>query len=123
MASGLVSLIDSSSSVTGNLSELRIYSVAYTIGNGHVSRDAATLPGLASDVLRIGAQRERESLSCWSVSARDWPLSPCVAGLGILISRSFVHVALAYRYRAAARLVPLVVMGYLLDAPFSLFRL
>jgi O-antigen/teichoic acid export membrane protein len=46
-----------------------------------------------------------------------------LAGLGILLSPSFVHVALAYRYRAATRIVLLVVLGYLLDALFSLFRL
>src|SRR5271155_1325881 len=42
---------------------------------------------------------------------------------GMLLSPLFVHVFLDYRYSSAARVVPLVVMGYLFHALFSLFDL
>ncbi|MGA9243522.1 MAG: NAD-dependent epimerase/dehydratase family protein [Silvibacterium sp.] len=42
-----------------------LFSCLY-LGNGHVSRDAVTLPGLDSDVLRIGATGKRIA-SYWSV--------------------------------------------------------
>jgi O-antigen/teichoic acid export membrane protein len=46
-----------------------------------------------------------------------------LACLGILLSPLFVHFFFDYRYRPAARIVPLVIMGYLFHALFSLFDL
>jgi O-antigen/teichoic acid export membrane protein len=46
-----------------------------------------------------------------------------LACIGVLLSPVFLHAFLDYRYRAAARLVPWIVMGYLFHALFSLFDL
>lgn len=46
-----------------------------------------------------------------------------LACLGILLSPLFINLCLDHRYRSAAPLVPLVVMGYLFHGLFSLFDL
>ena len=106
-----------------NLSEVGIYSLAYTFGMVMYlvtqSLSQAWLPmffELAGD-----GEKNRQLLGriCSGLAI----FLVAVACLGILLSPLFVNVSLDYRYRAAARIVPLVVMGYLFHALFSLFDL
>jgi len=106
-----------------DLSEVGIYSLAYTLGMVMFlvtqSLSQAWLPMFFE--LAINRKENHQVLGriC----------SGLVIGLialacsGMLLAPSFVHIALDHRYRPAAPIVPLVVMGYLFHALFSLFNL
>lgn len=105
-----------------SLNEVGIYSLAYSFGMVMYlvtqSLSQAWLPmffGLA------GAEENRQTLGrmCSGLAV----FLAGLACLGILLSPAFVHIALDQRYREAAHIVPLVVMGYLFHALFSLFDL
>ena len=106
-----------------NLTEVGIYSLAYTFGMVMYlvtqSLSQAWLPmffELAGDETK---NRQLLGRICSGLAV----FLLALACLGILLSPLFVHISLDYRYRAAARIVPLVVMGYLFHALFSLFDL
>jgi O-antigen/teichoic acid export membrane protein len=105
------------------LTEVGIYSLAYTFGMVMFlvtqSLSQAWLPMFFE--LASGNVENRELLGriCSGLAI----FLVALACLGILLSPLFVHLSLDYRYRAAARVVPLVVMGYLFHALFSLFDL
>lgn len=106
-----------------NLSEVGIYSLAYSFGMVMYlvtdSLSQAWLPlffGLAG---KGGESR----LVLGRVSSGLAVFLAGIACLGMLLSPIFVHTALDERYREAARIVPLVIMGYLFHALFSLFHL
>ncbi len=106
-----------------NLSEVGIYSLAYTFGMVMYlvtqSLSQAWLPMFFE--LAGEGEKNREALAriCSGLAI----LLAALACLGILLSPLFVHASLDYRYHSAARIVPLVVMGYLFHALFSLFDL
>jgi O-antigen/teichoic acid export membrane protein len=106
-----------------NLSEVGIYSLAYTFGMVMYlvtqSLSQAWLPMFFE--LAADGEKSREVLGriCSGLAI----FLAALACLGILLSPIFVHVALDYRYHAAGRIVPLVIMGYLFHALFSLFDL
>jgi len=106
-----------------NLSEVGIYSLAYTFGMVMYlvtqSLSQAWLPMFFE--LAADGEKSREVLGriCSGLAI----FLAALACLGILLSPIFVHVALDYRYHPAARIVPLVIMGYLFHALFSLFDL
>jgi len=106
-----------------DLSEVGIYSLAYTLGMVMFlvtqSLSQAWLPMFFE--LAGGAEENRRLLG--RVCSGLVILLAAVACVGILLSPAFVDIALDFRYRAAARIVPLVVIGYLFHALFSLFDL
>jgi len=106
-----------------DLSEVGIYSLAYTFGMVMFlvtqSLSQAWLPMFFE--LAGGDEEKRQVLG--RISSGLIILLVGLACLGMLFSPLFVHVFLDYRYSSAARVVPLVVMGYLFHALFSLFDL
>ena len=106
-----------------DLSEVGIYSLAYTFGMIMYlvtqSLSQAWLPIFFE--LAGGGDGNRRMLGriCSGLTISLTAL----ACLGILLSPAFIHGFLDYRYRAVARLVPWIVMGYLFHAWFSLFQL
>jgi O-antigen/teichoic acid export membrane protein len=106
-----------------NLDEVGIYSLAYTFGMVMFlvtqSLSQAWLPMFFE--LAGGSEEKRQVLGRISSGLIIFLVG--LACLGMLFSPLFVHIFLNYRYSAAARVVPLVVMGYLFHALFSLFDL
>lgn len=106
-----------------SLNEVGVYSLAYTFGMVMYlvtqSLSQAWLPMFFE--LASGAEENHKTLGrmCSGLAI----LLSELACLGILLSPAFVHIALDQRYREAAHIVPLVVMGYLFHALFSLFDL
>ena len=106
-----------------DLSEVGIYSLAYTLGMVMFlvtqSLSQAWLPMFFQ---LAGDEKDNRPL-LGRICSGLIILLVAVACIGVLLSPAFVHIALDFRYRAAARIVPLVVMGYLFHALFSLFDL
>jgi O-antigen/teichoic acid export membrane protein len=106
-----------------DLTEVGIYSLAYTLGMVMFlvtqSLSQAWLPMFFE---LAGSSKENRHVLGRICSGLVIFLV-AIACFGILLSPLFVHIALDERYRAAARIVPLVVMGYLFHAMFSLFDL
>jgi O-antigen/teichoic acid export membrane protein len=105
------------------LTEVGIYSLAYTFGMVMFlvtqSLSQAWLPiffELADD-----GEDNRRMLGRICSGLAIFLLA--VACLGMLLSPVLLHAVLDYRYRAAARLVPWIIMGYFFHALFSLFQL
>lgn len=106
-----------------DVSEVGIYSLAYTLGMVMFlvtqSLSQAWLPMFFELASGHGQNRQALGRICSGLAV----FLAAIACLGILISPPFVSVALDSRYHAAARIVPLVVMGYLFHSFFSLFNL
>ena len=106
-----------------SLSEVGIYSLAYTFGMVMYlvtqSLSQAWLPIFFE--LADGGQDNRKMLGRICSGLAIFLVG--LACLGILLSPVLLHAFLDYRYLAAARLVPWIVMGYLFHALFSLFQL
>ena len=104
-----------------DLSEVGIYSLAYTFGMIMFlvtqSLSQAWLPMFFD--LAGGHKENRQLLGRICSGLAIFLVS--IACLGILLSPPFVHVVLDYRYHATASIVPLVIMGYLFHALFALF--
>lgn len=105
-----------------SLSDVGIYSLAYTFGMVMYlitqSLSQAWLPmffGLATDK----GNHPTLGRICSGLTV----FLAAIACIGVLLSPLFIHAFLDHRYQAAARIVPLVVMGYLFHALFSLFDL
>jgi O-antigen/teichoic acid export membrane protein len=104
-----------------DLSEVGIYSVAYTFGMVmYLVTQSLSQAWLPMFFELAGGQNENRQVLGRICSGIVIFLA-AIACLGILLSPVFVHVALDYRYHAAARIVPLVIMGYLFHSLFSLF--
>ncbi|MBV8632570.1 MAG: oligosaccharide flippase family protein [Silvibacterium sp.] len=107
-----------------NLTEVGIYSLAYTFGMVMFlvtqSLSQAWLP-IFFDLAGSDSQANRILLGriCSGLTA----LLSALACMGILLSPIFINFCLDPRYRSAAAIVPLVVMGYLFHGLFSLFDL
>jgi O-antigen/teichoic acid export membrane protein len=106
-----------------DLSEVGIYSLAYTLGMVMFlvtqSLSQAWLPMFFQ--LAVNRKENHQVLGRICSGLVIGLIS--LACFGMLLAPSFVHVALDHRYRPAALIVPLVVMGYLFHALFSLFNL
>jgi O-antigen/teichoic acid export membrane protein len=106
-----------------DLNEVGIYSLAYTFGMVMYlvtqSLSQAWLP-MFFDLAGKGDESRRV---LGGICSGLMVFLIALACLGILLSPSFVHICLDFRYRTAASIVPLVVMGYLFHALFSLFDL
>lgn len=105
-----------------NLGEVGIYSLAYTLGMVMFlvtqSISQAWLP-MFFDLAGSEPAENRALLGriCSGLAA----FLTAIACVGILLSPLFINLCLDQRYRSAAPIVPLVVMGYLFHGMFSLF--
>jgi O-antigen/teichoic acid export membrane protein len=106
-----------------DLNEVGIYSLAYTLGMVMFLLTQSLSQAWTPMFFELARNRKENRLLLGRISSGLAVFLVALACLGILLSPSFVHVALDYRYRAAARIVPLVAMGYLFHALFSLFSL
>ena len=106
-----------------NLNEVGVYSVAYTMGMVMF----LVTQSLSQAWLPIFFELARGDEDNYRVLGRIGSglaiLLLAIACLGILLSPSFIELALDVRYHAAIRLVPLVIMGYLFHAFFTLCNL
>jgi bifunctional non-homologous end joining protein LigD len=106
-----------------DLGEVGIYSLAYTFGMVMYlvtqSLSQAWLPMFFDLAGRDEENRKVLGQVCSGVAI----LLASIACVGTLLSPLFVHIALDERYRSAARIVPLVIVGYLFHGLFSLFDL
>jgi O-antigen/teichoic acid export membrane protein len=123
MASGLVVADRFILARYRDLSEVGIYSLAYTFGMVMYlvtqSLSQAWFPiffAMAGDEEEIRRQLAR---ICSGLAV----FLAILACLGILLAPAFVNLFLDSRYAATAQIIPLVVMGYLFHALFSLFDL
>jgi len=123
MASGLVVADRFILAHYRDLSEVGIYSLAYTFGMVMYlvtqSLSQAWLP-MFFEMAGKGEDRRR---TLGHVCSGLAIFLAAIACLGMLLSPAFVRIALDERYRPAAQIVPLVIMGYLFHALFSLFDL
>lgn len=121
MASGLVVADRLILAHYRDLSEVGIYSLAYTLGMVMFlvtqSLSLAWLPMF----FELADDKEENRGLLGRICSGLAIFLVAIACLGILLSPPFVHIALDLRYHTAARIVPLVVMGYLFHALFSLF--
>jgi len=105
------------------LSEVGVYSLAYTFGMIMFlvtqSLSQAWLP-MFFDLAGSGSEnRALLGRICSGLAL----LLAALACVGMLLSPLFINLCLDPRYRSAASIVPLVVMGYLFHGLFSLFDL
>jgi O-antigen/teichoic acid export membrane protein len=105
-----------------DLNEVGIYSLAYTFGMVMYlvtqSLFQASLPTFFE--LADGGEDHRRWLGRICSGLLIFLVG--LACFGMLLSPVFLHNFLDYRYRAAARLVPWIIMGYLFHGLFSLFQ-
>ena len=121
MASGLVVADRFILAHYHDLSEVGIYSLAYSFGMVMYLVTQSLSQAWLPMFYELAGQGRRKVLG--DVCSGLAIFLVALACLGILFSPLFVHIALDDRYRAAARIVPLVIMGYLFHALFSLFDL
>jgi len=105
------------------LAEVGVYSLAYTFGMIMFlvtqSLSQAWLP-MFFDLAGCGSEnRALLGRTCSGLAL----LLAALACVGMLLSPLFINLCLDPRYRSAASIVPLVVMGYLFHGLFSLFDL
>jgi O-antigen/teichoic acid export membrane protein len=106
-----------------DLNEVGIYSLAYTIGMVMFlvtqSLSQAWLPMFFE--LAGGSEENRQVLG--RICSGLVVFLTAIGCIGMLLSPPLIHIALDYRYHAAIRIVPFVIMGYLFHALFSLLHL
>jgi len=122
MASGLIVADRFILGYYRDLSEVGIYSLAYTFGMVMYLVTQSLSQAWLPMFFELANEKENRQLLgriCSGLAV----LLVALACLGIQLSPPFIHIALDYRYHSAARIVPLVVMGYLFHALFSLFDL
>lgn len=106
-----------------SLSEVGIYSIAYTMGMVmYLVTQTLTQAWLPMFFELAGGQEQNREVLGRICSGLVLFLI-VIACLGILLSPAFVNLMLDHRYRAAAPIVPLVIMGYLFHAIFSLLNM
>ncbi|MCL2658897.1 MAG: oligosaccharide flippase family protein [Acidobacteriaceae bacterium] len=104
-----------------DLSEVGIYSLAYTCGMVMYLVTQSLSQAWLPMFFDLAGRGERRTLG--DICSGLMVFLAVLACLGILLSPLFVTIVLDWRYHAAARIVPLVVIGYLFHALFSLFDL
>jgi O-antigen/teichoic acid export membrane protein len=105
-----------------DLAEVGVYSLAYTFGMIMFlvtqSLSQAWLP-MFFDL--AGSDAPDNRLLLGRICSGLGVFLTALACVGILLSPLFINLCLDHRYRSAAPIVPLVVMGYLFHGLFSLF--
>lgn len=106
-----------------SLSDVGIYSLAYTFGMVMYLVTQSLSQAWLPMFFDLAADREKNHLMLGRICSGLTVFLAAIACIGILLSPLLIHVLLDPGYWAAARIVPLVVMGYLFHALFSLFDL
>jgi O-antigen/teichoic acid export membrane protein len=106
-----------------NLSEVGIYSLAYTFGMVMYLVTQSLFQAWLPIFFELASDERGNRRILGRVCSGLAIFLVALACVGMLLSPMVVHAVLDYRYRAAARLVPWIVMGYLFHAWFSLFQL
>ncbi|MFY9935887.1 MAG: oligosaccharide flippase family protein [Silvibacterium sp.] len=106
-----------------DLSEVGIYSLAYTLGMVMFLVTQSLSQAWLPMFFELAVNRKENHQVLGRICSGLVIGLIALACSGMLLAPSFVHVALDHRYRPAAQIVPLVVMGYLFHALFSLFNL
>jgi O-antigen/teichoic acid export membrane protein len=106
-----------------DLSEVGIYSLAYTLGMVMFLVTQSLSQAWLPMFYELAGNRKKNHQVLGRICSGLVIGLIALACSGMLLAPSFVHVALDHRYRPAALIVPLVVMGYLFHALFSLFTL
>jgi O-antigen/teichoic acid export membrane protein len=121
MASGLVVADRFILAHYRDLNEVGIYSLAYSLGMVMYLVTQSLSQAWLPTFFELAGHGNRKVLGdiCSGLAL----FLAALACLGMLFSPLVVHVALDERYRAVERIVPLVIMGYLFHALFSLFDL
>ena len=105
-----------------DLTEVGVYSLAYTLGMAmYVVTQSLAQAWLPMFFDLAGRNKEHIQLLGRICSGLVILLVAVACG-GMLLAPLFVHLALDYRYRAAGSIVPLVIMGYLFHAVFTLLN-
>jgi O-antigen/teichoic acid export membrane protein len=106
-----------------NLTEVGIYSMAYTLGMAMYLVTAAVSLAWSPTFYRLakGDDRDRRMLDRLSTGICLGLIA--VASFGTLIARDFTRLFLDARYSAAGQVVPWVIAGYLFHGVFSLMQL
>jgi len=105
------------------LSEVGIYSLAYTFGMIMFLVTQSLSQAWLPMFFELAGDGEGNKEALGRICSGLAMFLVALACLGILLSPLFIQAFLDYRYQVAARIVPLVVMGYLFHALFSLFDL
>lgn len=106
-----------------DMSEVGIYSLAYTFGMVMYLVTQSLSQAWLPMFFDLAAQGHKSRVVLGQVCSGLAIFLVAVACVGTLLSPLFVQVALDERYLAAARIVPLVIVGYLFHGLFSLFDL
>jgi O-antigen/teichoic acid export membrane protein len=106
-----------------NLSDVGVYSLAYTFGMVMYLVTQSLSQAWLPMFFDLAVDWKKNHLMLGRICSGLAVFLAAIACLGILLSPLFIRVFLDPRYLAAARIVPLVVMGYLFHALFSLFDL
>ena len=104
-----------------DLGEVGVYSLAYTLGMAMYLVTSSVMQAW-SPLFFESAAREQGGLLC-QLSTRLVVFLSSVAVVGILAAETFVNWFVSPQYRAAGKLVPIIIASYLLHALFSLFQL
>jgi len=106
-----------------DLTEVGIYSLAYTLGMAmYVVTQSVAQAWLPMFFDLAGRNKENGQL-LGRICSGLVILLVAIACVGMLLSPLFVHLALDYRYRTAGSIVPLVIMGYLFHGVFTLLNI
>jgi O-antigen/teichoic acid export membrane protein len=105
-----------------DLSEVGIYSLAYTLGMVMFLVTQALSQAWVPMFFELAGERDINRHVLARICSGLAVLLIAIASFGILLSPEFVRLVLDPRYRAADRLVPLIVLGYLFHSLFALFH-
>lgn len=106
-----------------NVSEVGIYSLAYTLGMVMFMVTQALSQAWVPLFFELAAKDEESHRVLGRICSGLVILLAAIASLGTLLSPAFVRLALDPRYHAADKIVPLIVVGYLFHSLFSLFHI
>ena len=105
-----------------DLTEVGIYSLAYTLGMAMYVVTQSVAQAWLPMFFDLAGRNEENGQLLGRICSGLVILLVAIASIGMLISPLFVHLALDYRYRAAGSIVPLVIMGYLFHGVFTLLN-
>jgi O-antigen/teichoic acid export membrane protein len=106
-----------------SLTEVGIYSVAYTFGMVMYLVAAALSQAWSPMFYDLARKGGRANLLLARISSLVFLMLTGIGILGCLIAQDFIHRFLDIRYYEAGRLIPWIIGGYLLHAMFSLLQL
>lgn len=106
-----------------SMQEVGLYSLAYTLGMMMFLVTASVSQAWSPVFYRLASQGDAKRQQIGRMLGTILLLLGALAVLGSTIAQPFVHGILDPRYWPAARLVPLVIGGYLFHAVFAFFQM